>query len=435
MCARRVVMLGSETPWTLGPLLPPEQILESGSTLRRDAFLPHVHMSHPSFSARTRWPTSSAAAHPLSRTALDLADWNPANLALDTLASVEAALGVSAPLSYAPDPRGLLAARRAVVHYYRERGIALDPAQVFLTASTSEAYAWLFKLLCDPEDCVAIPTPSYPLFDYLAQLEGVRTAAYPLLREEGFRVDMHALHRVLEAHAPRAVVVVAPNNPTGTLVHEEDALTMDALAAERGAALLVDEVFGDYLQSLLSDRLRRTFAGTACQALTFVLSGLSKVCCAPGLKLGWIIVQGPDALVAAASERLEIIADTYLSVATPVQLALSNVLAQRGQVQAEVAARLAKNRATLQSLCAQHELLRLLPSHGGWTALLEIPRIMDEDAWVRLLAEQAGVRVQPGYFYDLTDGGTLALSLLVEPKDFERGARALAKIVTATAGV
>lgn len=394
--------------------------------------------NRPPFSARTRWHPQSVDAAGVCSEALNLADWNPANLKLQTLATIEAALGTAASLSYAPDPRGLLGARQAVADYYLERRVQVDPARIFLTASTSEAYAWLFKLLCDPGDCVAIPTPSYPLFEYLAQLEGIRTVPYPLLREEGFRVDTEALQHVVEVHRPRGLVIVAPNNPTGTLLHEQDAELMDQLAADRGLALLVDEVFGDYLADNLSPLLRPSFAGAACHALTFVLSGLSKVCCAPGLKLGWILVQGPDEVVADAIDRLEIIADTYLSVATPVQLALPRILAQRSVVQSEVSARLAANRATLRSICAGSAGLtagmRLCPSHGGWTALLEIPRVMDEDAWVSLLAD-AGVLVQPGYFYDLTDGGTLALSLLIEPDAFARGALALAKVVCTAAGV
>lgn len=370
-----------------------------------------------------------------ARAALNLCDWNPSNLGLRTLSLVEAALVSYGSLGYAPDPRGLLSARRAVADYYLQRGARVDPARIFLTASTSEAYAWLFKLLCDPGDCVAVPTPSYPLFEYLAQLEALHTVSYPLLREEGFRVDSHALETLSHTRRPRGIVVVAPNNPTGTLLHEEDATRMDQLAAERGIALLVDEVFGDYLVDGLSPLLRRSFAGAPCAALTFVLSGLSKVCCAPGLKLGWIVVQGPDPVVAAAIERLEIVADTYLSVATPVQLALPRILAQRPAVQAEVSARLSSNRATLQSICGGSSGLRCRPSHGGWTALLEIPRIMDEDAWVRVLSERAGIAVQPGYFYDLTDGGTLALSLLTDPHVFARGAQALAKVVSDAAGV
>ncbi|NUP05711.1 MAG: pyridoxal phosphate-dependent aminotransferase [Polyangiaceae bacterium] len=390
------------------------------------------------FSKRASWDLSVSDVADATRRArdahadpIDLTESNPTRVGLASIAGLPALLARDEADRYDPDPCGMLGAREAVAAYYAERGYAVDPSRVILSASTSEAYAWLFKLLCDDGDEVLVPTPSYPLFSYLAGLEGARVETYPLVRADGFRVDTSELARKARSPRARAVVVVAPNNPTGTLLHEEDARAVEAIAAEHGLALIVDEVFSDYVWSP-SPHLRRSFVGASTCA-TFVLSGLSKVCCAPGLKLGWMVSSGPDALVREAAARLEVIADTFLSVATPVQIALPDILARRSAIQAEVRARIETNRAELARAvgASSSKSVRVVPSDGGWTSLVEVPRVMGEDAWVTLLAERDGVLVQPGFFFDLDDGGTLAVSLIVEPDRFRRGVASLVARVDA----
>ncbi len=373
-----------------------------------------------SFRAGSAEPTSTATP---AGELLDLAQWNPTVVGLSGPARVQEVLCETKFRGYEPDPRGTMAAREAIAQSYGERGLAVEPRQVVCTASTSEAYAFLFKLLCDPGDEVLIPTPSYPLFDCLAQLESVRTVTYPLLREESFRIDTGALTRALSERT-RAIVLVAPNNPTGTLVHQDDLAYLDELARRHGVALICDEVFADYLWPDLGGQLVRSLIGRV-RAQCFVLSGLSKVMASPQLKLGWIVVGDPDE--SEVMRRLELIADTFLSVSTQVQDALPAMLALRAEVQGELRVRLAHNRSCLLELLEPPT--RLAPSHGGWTALLELPRVMSEDAWVATLRRDASLLVQPGWFYDLTDGGTLALSLIAPPDEFREGVSRLLELV------
>lgn len=385
-------------------------------------------MRRPPLSARSRFePSASDDAASAAGDIVDLTETNPTRIGLVGPARAAEIFRSTASEPYAPDPMGLPSARRAVAQSYAERSISIDPEQVLLTASTSEAYAWLFKLLCDPGDEVLIPTPSYPLFDCLARLEAVRTVSYPLLRAEGFRIDVEAV-RARVGERTRAIVIVAPNNPTGSLVHEEDARALDALAHEHGLALIVDEVFADYLIDPAPPTLRATFAGVATASRCFVLSGLSKVLLAPQLKLGWVLVGGPrdDEI----SHRLSIIADTFLSVSSPAQLALPSLLGARSPIQAEIRERILQNVDTLGRLTSgAGSPVRALRPHGGWSALLEVPRVMSEDAWVALLLREAAVRVQPGWFYDIEDGGTLVLSTIVEPARFEPAVAKLCELV------
>lgn len=393
----------------------------------------------PRFSRRVSWDLTASDASLVAREARrrhpdlnDLTETNPTRVGLVEPARAAALVGGEGATCYAPDARGTLPAREAVSGYYASRGLAVDPEQVVLSASTSEAYSWLFKLLCDEGDEVLVPTPSYPLFSYLAVLEGARVVTYPLMREEGFKVDTDELARRASSPRVRAIVVVAPNNPTGTALFEDEARAIDRLAAERGVPVIVDEVFGDYFAPQAPAGVCRSYVGER-EALSFVLSGLSKVCCAPGMKLAWTVVQGPTRAVREAIERLEVVADTFLSVSTPVQLALPEVLARRPAIQRELGARIATNRAALARAVANASsgALRVAPSHGGWSCLLEVPRVGSEDDWVRRLALDAAVLVQPGYFFDLTDGGTLVVSSIVDPGRFEAGVQALVREVEA----
>lgn len=396
------------------------------------------------FSRRASWDLTEGEVHATlsearsdGRRFIDLTESNPTRVDLRSVGDLAAELGRDRSADrYDPDPRGARGARGAVARYYAERGLDVDPERIVLSASTSEAYAWIFKLLCDPGDVVLVPTPSYPLFSYLAALEAVRVVSYPLARSEGFRVDVDRLESLAREHGARAIVIVAPNNPTGTLVDARDARHIDEIAQRLGVALVVDEVFGDYVWDRRAGaELVASFIG-ARPSLTFVLSGLSKVLCAPGLKLGWIVVEGPNREAREALARLEIVADTYLSVSTPVQVAASALFGRRRQIQAELMGRIHENLRALEASVAgaPSGALRVVPSHGGWTCLVEVPRIMDEAAWVSVLARKAAVLAQPGFFFDLEDGGTLALSLIVEPSAFAEGVARLVACVESEIG-
>lgn len=387
------------------------------------------------FAARTGWDLSEnrlaavlAEARAAGRPLVDLTEGNPTRCALADTTPLLAALGHPRGARYEPSSLGHPDARAAVARYYADRGIPVDPGRIVLSASTSEAYGWLLKLLTDRGDQVLVPAPSYPLLDYLAGLEDVALAPYPLLRDEGFSIDLGALERAIDERT-RAVVLVHPNNPTGTFTRRGEAAALEALAAERGLALIVDEVFGDYAHGALRPDRLPSFAGRQ-TALTFVLSGLSKVVALPQLKLGWIVVSGPDDLAAAALQRLEVIADTYLSVSTPVQLAAPEILAARGPIQRSILARVQQNLAALDAAIAAHGgAARRLPLDGGWYAILEVPRFHDEDGWVELLVRDEGVVVHPGYFFDMPRDGFLVVSLLPDPGAFaDAAARVLARL-------
>ena len=377
-------------------------------------------MKKPLFSERTSWDLSEndlardlGAARTSGRALVDLTESNPTRAGLADTEPLIALLGDPRGAAYAPIALGHATARAAVVGYYAERGLDLPLDRVALSASTSEAYGWLFKLLTERGDKVLVPAPSYPLFAFLAALEDVELVPYPLMREAGFRIDLHALEAAIDEDT-KAILLVHPNNPTGSFVRRDEADALEAIALRYGLAIIADEVFGDYaFPGLPSDRLP-SFVGPR-RALTFVLSGLSKVAALPQVKLGWIGVLGPDDVALEAMRRLEVIADTYLSVGTPVQLALPEILAARGPIQSAIRARTAANLAALDAALASlgaEASTRRLPVEGGWSAILEIPRTRDEDAWVQLFVREEGIIVHPGYFFDLPDEGFLVVSLL-----------------------
>lgn len=387
----------------------------------------------PRFSRRTAWEAEQnaltralARARASGQELVDLTESNPTRCGLGPGPELVAELGDARGTSYEPLPLGHPTAREAVARYYAERGCPVDPGRVVVCASTSEAYAWLLKLLTERGDRVLVPEPSYPLLPFVARLEDVELSPYPLPRDEGFRVDVDAARAALDERTA-AVVVVHPNNPTGTFVRRSDAAALARAAASVGAALICDEVFGDYAWGELgADRLP-TFAGGT-QALTFVLSGLSKVLAAPQLKLGWIVVTGPEALARAAIHRLEIVADTYLSVATGVQLALPALLSGRRAVQDRIRERVAMNLDALDSTVAELGAsvgARRLRADGGWYALLEVPRTRDDESWAVSLVDEERVAVHPGYFFDMHDRATLVVSLLPRPEVFADAARRL----------
>jgi alanine-synthesizing transaminase len=350
---------------------------------------------------------------------LDLTESNPTHAGL-AYSDVEilAALGNPKVLSYDPAPRGLIAAREAVCGYYAERGVSVDPSRLLLTASTSEAYAYLFKLLADPCDEVLVPRPSYPLFEFLASLESVRVRQYPLRYDGAWHIDFDALKKAIGPRT-RAIVVVNPNNPTGSFVKRDELARLEAL----GIAMISDEVFSDY--EFAADATRIGTLIGAPRILTFSISGLSKIAGLPQMKLGWIVAGGPGHK--AALDRLELIADTYLSVATPVQVALPKLLGSA--VRQQIRERTRANLAFLRS-AAVGSPLQALQVEGGWYAIVQVPRTLNEEEWALALLRDCDVQVQPGFFYDFESEAFLALSLLPAPGVFEEGVRRLlARIV------
>ncbi len=342
----------------------------------------------------------------------DLTVSNPTQCGFAYPATLLAPLADPAALVYRPEPRGLHSARAAVAAEYLRHGVAVDPDRVVLTASTSEAYGFLFKLLCEPGEAVLAPVPSYPLFEHLARVEGVAVRPYHLDAENGWRPDLAEL--AASGSEVRAVIVVHPNNPTGSWVAPTDVGALTELCAERSWALIADEVFLDYP---LRDGPATSFAATT-GALTFSLGGLSKSAGLPQLKLAWITVSGPPAPVAAADERLEFIADTFLSVGTPVQLALPELLRVGGGVRDAIASRCRANLAALRAAVAAHPAVEVLPPDGGWSAVLRIPAVMPEEDLVITLLEADGVAVHPGFFFDFPREGYLVVSLLPPPVAF-----------------
>lgn len=318
-------------------------------------------------------------------------------------------------LQYDPHPRGLLSARQAIADYYQAHGQQIEAARIFLTASTSEAYSWLFKLLANQGEAMLVPQPSYPLFDFLAALEGVELHPYQLnyWHPHGWRIDFDSLTHAVTP-GTRALIIVNPNNPTGSYLKQKEWTQLEAFCQEHNLALIVDEVFRDY--ALLDDAERvTTFDSTS--VLTFVLNGFSKTLALPQMKLGWIIPFGADALRQEVETRLELIADTFLSVNTPVQLAAPTWLSLRADIQQQILHRVRDNRDFLAQ-SVEASACRLLTLEGGWSAVLEIPRrASEEEIILRLLAEEQ-VLVHPGYFFDFAREAFLVLSLLPPPEIF-----------------
>jgi alanine-synthesizing transaminase len=324
-------------------------------------------------------------------------------------------------LRYEPAAAGLPAARAAVSDYY-SASLATDvsPDRILLTASTSEAYAFVFKLLADPGDEVLVPSPSYPLFDYLAALDAVRVVQYPLVYQGSWSIDFDALARSITSRS-RAIVLVNPNNPTGSFLKRSELGALLALCRKYNLALISDEVFTDY--AFYDDpRLVRSLTGID-EVLTFCLSGLSKVAALPQLKLGWIVTGGPPGDREQAFERLELIADTYLSVSAPVQWAAPDLLGLRDPLQRQILGRAIANHSFLASQIGPTSPWNLLATEGGWYAILEAPRIQSEEEWVLNLLTEDGVLVQPGFFFDFEREAFLVISLLTPEDVFREGIR------------
>jgi len=378
------------------------------------------------FSRRTEWkltPNRFTEAQRDMEAAgaklLDLTISNPtrAELHYDGEAILQALVNPAA-LDYDPQPKGLLAARQAVAAYYRKQHeeFDFDPESVILTTSTSEGYSYVFRLLCNPEDEVLVPKPSYPLFEFLADLQDVKLVPYPLLYDHGWQTDFAALYKAVN-HRTRAVVAVHPNNPTGSFVTSEERASLNAFCREYKLALVVDEVFLDYAH----DGVARPSFAVNREVLTFTLSGLSKISGLPQMKLAWVVAGGPPDAVSAAIARLEVIADTYLSMNAPIQLAAPAFLGQRQMIQPLLLDRVRANLAELDRQLSKQKTCQRLEVEGGWYAVLRVPATQsDEDLAIEIL-RKASVLVHPGHFYDFPRDGYLIVSLITPPAAFREG--------------
>jgi alanine-synthesizing transaminase len=383
------------------------------------------------FSARTRWSLTPNELTKLCQarqgaglSILDLTESNPTRCGFgyDTQ-KVLKAFRDPRVLSYEPDPRGLASAREAIVGYYQERGARLDPNQIFMTASTSEAYSLVFRLIADAGDRALGPQPSYPLFDFLTRLNDLELARYPLVEEDRWRIDRNTLESRISPRC-RAILVVHPNNPTGSFVDCHDREFLLGCCARRQLALIADEVFYDYAHAIGGDERHQTFAGEK-RALVFTLNGLSKISALPQMKCAWIVLSGPGELVREASARLEVIADTYLSMSTPVALALPDLLSVGRDLQPQIMARIRTNLACLDQRIGMDSPVSRLTVEGGWYAILRLPAWRSDEAWSIRLLDQDGVLVHPGHFYDFRSDGRVAMSLICHPEIFELGVEKL----------
>jgi len=380
------------------------------------------------FSDRATWDISP---NPLSRLlekkkaggekVFDLTQSNPTQAGFQYEdEKILAALAQPQALVYEPNPRGLKIAREAVRDYYRKLGNDVDTDVIFLTAGTSEAYSVLFKLLGNSNDEILIPRPGYPLLSFLAIFEDLRPVAYPLKYDaaKGWSMDLEVLEALITP-CSRAIVVVSPNNPTGSYLKQQELRELDGICREHDLALIVDEVFSDFGAALKSDGVR-TAAGRS-NALTFVLNGLSKMAGLPQVKLGWIVVGGNPDLAASAQARLEMMLDFYLSVSTPVQLAAKKLLLGRKAIEKQIVSRLEENSRFLKEQLAHVANCKLLPREGGWYAVLEISdAVSDEDRVLQLLRED-NTLVHPGYFYEFDREGLVVVSLLTPVEIFQAG--------------
>jgi alanine-synthesizing transaminase len=376
------------------------------------------------FAKRTNWNletnrlSAALAAHRRAgKPLIDLTVSNPTECGFKyDEEAILSALRNPAALKYEPNPRGLAVARDAVAQYYAECGAIVSNDNIFLTTSTSEAYSYVFRTLCNPDDEVLIPEPSYPLFDFLADIQDVRLVRYPLVYDYGWQIDFHALEQAITPRT-RGVIVVHPNNPTGNFLKLEEKRKLDEVCTARKIAIIADEVFLDFA---LKENKPTTFAANSA-ALTFTMSGLSKICGLPQMKAAWLVVSGPELFKSQASERLEVIADTYLSINAPIQWAMPTLLGERAAFQEELMARVRENLAELDSQLAGQKACSRLEVEGGWNAVIRVPATRsDEELALELLAAK-GAYVHPGHFYDFPSKGFVVVSLILRERDFSKG--------------
>lgn len=369
------------------------------------------------------------AAKATARPLIDLTVTNPTNADFVYPERLLAPLGSAAALVYEPSPFGHQPAREAVARDYARRGIIVPSERVILTSSTSDAYSLLFKLLCDPSgDAVLTPAPSYPLFEHLTRLDGVSAVPYLLEYHGRWTLDLGSVESAWTART-RAVLAVSPNNPTGSCLSAEECDALSSTCASRGAALILDEVFADYPLGADGGPEAQSPRASEPRCLTVRLGGLSKSAGLPHVKLGWMAVEGPDALVCEALQRLEFICDAYLSVSTPVQAAAPALIEGGAVVRRQIAERVRGNYGRLRELGGHHPSVEVLRADGGWSAVVRVPSRKSEEALVLELLERDGVVVHPGFFFDFAHEAFLVVSLLPPPPVFEAGiGRLLARV-------
>ncbi|MGA8503836.1 MAG: pyridoxal phosphate-dependent aminotransferase [Candidatus Sulfotelmatobacter sp.] len=385
------------------------------------------------FSNRTNWKLEqnrltealeqvrSSGAH-----VLDLTISNPtrAGLHYDEQKILQS-LSSPQAMDYDPQPKGLPSARAAVADYYRtEHGINLDSDLLLLTTSTSEGYSFVFRLLCNPGDELLVPKPSYPLFEFLAGLQDVKLVPYPLIYDHGWQMDFPSLHRAVTKRT-RGVVVVHPNNPTGSYVHQEEQKFLNRFCREHELALIADEVFLDYAHD---GEKRQSFAANQ-DVLTFTLSGVSKISALPQMKVAWIVTTGAAVEVEAAQARLEVIADTYLSMSAPIQWAAPALLDQRKTIQPQLRDRVQDNLAEFDRQLAGQKSCQRLRVEGGWYAILRVPVTQTDEELALDLLRRKSVLVHPGHFYDFPIDGYLVLSLITPNVEFAEGIGGLLEVL------
>ena len=386
------------------------------------------------FSNRTNWKlTRNRLTEALDQARssgaplLDLTISNPTRVGLQyDEPKILQSLASPRSMDYDPQPKGLPSARAAIADYYRlEHSVHLDPEHLILTTSTSEGYSFVFRLLCNPGDELLVPKPSYPLFEFLADLQDVKLVPYPLIYDHGWQMDLPSLQKAVSKRA-RGAVVVHPNNPTGSFVDQEEQKSLNSFCRKHELALIADEVFLDYSH----DRAPRQSFATNRAVLTFTLSGVSKISALPQMKVAWIVTSGPASQVEAAQGRLEVIADTYLSMNAPIQWALPALLEQRKSIQQQLLNRVLGNLTELDRQLAAQKTCQRLGVEGGWYAVLRVPVTQtDEDSAIDLLRSKS-VLLHPGHFYDFPSDGYLVLSLITPKDEFAEGIKRLLEVVS-----
>lgn len=359
------------------------------------------------------------------RSIVDLTESNPTRAGFSYPSDLLVALASEAALRYEPQATGMSVAREAVARDHARRGVTIDPDRIVLTASTSEAYTWLFKLLCDAGDVVLVPRPSYPLFEHLTQLEGVRTFPFDLEYEGRWAVDFATLQSAPDE--ARAIIIVSPNNPTGSYVSERDFERLLALCRDRGWALIADEVFADYpldAESPLTD------LATRADVPAFTLGGLSKTVGLPQLKLGWIVAGGPEAACTAALAGLELIADSFLSVNTPVQVAARHLLERGAVMRTQIHERTRANLEALRQSAESFPACEVLKVDGGWSAIVRVPAVLTEEQLILGLLDREGILAHPGYFFDFQREAFVVVSLLPSLHIFRDGVSRLLRFAS-----
>lgn len=378
------------------------------------------------FSERTNWRLAQnsftqavEAVRASGAKILDLSASNPTRVGLAFQAQqILQALSSPRSLDYDPQSKGLLSARQAIAAYYRDQHGLRDPnpERIVLTTSTSEGYSYVFRLLCNAGDELLVPKPSYPLFEFLADLQDVRLVPYPLIYDHGWQMDFPSLEKAVTPRT-RGVVVVHPNNPTGSYVQACEIGPLNEFCSEHKLAMIVDEVFLDYR---LDDSPHASFTANG-HVLTFTLSGLSKISALPQMKVAWLVTSGPEREVDAAMGRLEVIADTYLSMNAPVQWAVPSLLDQRGHIQRQLMERVKANLAQLDAHLAGQSACQRLCLDGGWYAILRVPVTKSDEELAMELVQEEKVMLHPGHFYDFPSDGSLVLSLITPKEEFGEG--------------